>query len=252
MRFDPGLHERFVEQASWTKQAQSLFVQSAGLTPDSYVLEAGCGTGAVLTSLAPMTPARYFGVDIQMDLLKIAMGESRPYHVSCADGYSLPFTSWTFDAVFCHYFLLWIKDPLAVLAELRRVTRPGGLIAALAEPDYGSRIDYPPEFASAGIAQRNSLLNQGADPDMGRKVASLLAESGCERVAYGIFGAFQPKPVEFQQILSEQSILEHDLAAFMDPAGLKQLLEKDARSRFDNTRVQFIPTFFGWGYNPDV
>jgi SAM-dependent methyltransferase len=252
MRFDPGLHERFVEQASWTKQAQSLFVQSAGLTAESYVLEVGCGTGAVLTSLAPMAPARFFGVDIQMDLLGVALCETNSFPVSCADGYSLPFSSWTFDAIYCHYFLLWVKDPLAILTEMRRVTRPGGIIAVLAEPDYGSRIDYPPEFASAGTAQRDSLLNQGADPDMGRKIACLLAEAGCERVAYGIFGAFQPKPVDFQQILSEQSILKHDLSASMDPARLKQLLENDSRARFENTRVQFIPTFFGWGYNTDV
>lgn len=250
MRFDPDLDERFVEQAVWTKQAQSLFHQAACLSPECRVLEVGCGTGAVLSSLSTIAPARYTGVDIQLDLLECAVEKSNVHPFTCADGYSLPFTEGEFDAVFCHYFLLWVKDPLAILNEMRRVTRPAGLVAALAEPDYGSRIDFPDEFSTIGRAQRESLIHHGADPDTGRKVASLLASSGCERIAYGIFGAFQAKPPEFSQILSEQTILEHDLDSSMNPTTLRSLLDYDTRTRLENTRVQFIPTFFGWGYNP--
>lgn len=250
MRFDPGLHERFVEQASWTRQAQSLFLQAASITPESRVLEVGCGTGAVIASLTSVAQAWYTGADIQLDLLECAAEKSNVFPFSCADGYSLPYAAGSFDAVFSHYFLLWIKDPLAILKEMRRVTRPGGLVAALAEPDYGSRIDYPDEFSAAGRVQRESLIHHGADPDSGRKLASLLASAGCEMIAYGIFGAFQPKPPEPSQIISEQAILEHDVASWMDPIALKTLLEFDSLSREKNTRVQFIPTFFGWGYNP--
>jgi SAM-dependent methyltransferase len=250
MRFDPGLHERFVEQASWTRQAQSLFLEAACLSPDCRVLEVGCGTGAVIISLETIAKACYTGTDIQLDLLEYAVEKSSTIPFTCADGYSLPYSTGAFDAVFCHYFLLWVKDPLAILNEMRRVTRSGGLVAALAEPDYGSRIDYPDEFKAAGLAQRKSLIDYGADPDSGRKVASLLAGAGCERIAYGIFGAFQPQPPAQSQILSEQSLLERDVASSIDPITLKILLENDTRTRQENTRVQFIPTFFGWGYNP--
>jgi SAM-dependent methyltransferase len=250
MRFEADLHERFVEQSSWTRQAQSLFQQAACLTQESRVLEVGCGTGAVMSSLASIAPARYFGLDIQLDLLECAVEKDISNPFACADGYSLPYAAGSFDAVFCHYFLLWVNNPVLTLLEMRRVTRAGGLVAALAEPDYGSRIDYPDEFKAAGLAQREALLQQGADPDTGRKVSSLLAEAGCERIAYGIFGAFQPQPSKQSQITSEQAVLSRDLASSMDPLALKELLNNDSRTRLDNTRVQFIPTFFGWGYIP--
>lgn len=247
MHFEADLHDRFVEQASWTRQAQSLFLQAANLKSDSRVLEVGCGTGAVLSSLASLTPAKYTGVDIQHDLLKLANPD---LPLLCADGYSLPFLSGFFDAVLCHYFLLWVKNIPAMLQEMRRVTRPGGLVAALAEPDYGSRIDYPDEFALSGKAQRAALMGQGADPDMGRKLPSALSAACFERVTYGILGSFQAGPQSIDQIRSEQTVLRNDLSKSMDTISLDALLEKDEHSQLANTRVQFIPTFFAWGHNP--
>jgi SAM-dependent methyltransferase len=250
MRFETDLHNRFVEQASWTLQAQSLFLQAANLKPDSRVLEIGCGTGAVLSSLASLIPARYTGVDIQHDLLGLANHYNPNLPLACADGYSLPFTDGCFDAVFCHYFLLWVKKVPAMLSEMRRVTHPGGLVAALAEPDYGSRIDFPDEFALPGCAQRDALIRQGADPDMGRNLPMALAAAGCERIAHGILGAFQAGPPSNDQIRSEQFILRNDLTGSMDDVTLNAILQKDEQARLSNTRVQFIPTFFAWGYNP--
>ena len=37
-----------------------------------------------------------------------------------------PFTNASFDLTFCHYLLLWLKDPLSAIKEMKRVTRPGG------------------------------------------------------------------------------------------------------------------------------
>jgi ubiquinone/menaquinone biosynthesis C-methylase UbiE len=252
MHFDTDLHDRFVEQASWTRQAQSLFLQAANLKPDSRVLEVGCGTGAVLSSVAAITPARFSGVDIQPDLLRLAHRRSPGLPLACADGYSLPFTTGCFDAVVCHYFLLWVKNVPAILREMRRVTRPGGLVAALAEPDYGSRIDYPDEFSHPGCAQRDALIGQGADPDMGRKLPQALADAGCQNIAFGILGAFQANPPSDNQVLSEMSVLKNDLAGHMYGSAFDSLLHKDERARLNNTRVQFIPTFFAWGYNLPV
>ncbi len=247
MRFETDMHERFAEQAAWTRQAQNLFVQAAGLTANSAVLEVGCGTGAVLSSLAGITPARYTGIDIQPGLLRHAVAAFPGFAFTNADGFHLPFGNNQFDAVVCHYFLLWVNHIPAVLREMLRVTRPGGYVAALAEPDYGSRIDFPAEFAEAGRAQRDALIRQGADPDMGRKLPAALAEAGCLEIAHGILGSFMPVPPTEEQIRSELSILKNDLSGGDFHAKSDKLLASDAESRRRNIRVQFVPTFFGWG-----
>jgi SAM-dependent methyltransferase len=251
MRFPPDLHKRFVEQAAWTRQAQVLFLQSAGLTEKSRVLEVGCGTGALLSSLASINPALYTGVDIQFDLLETAKENSNNFPLSCADGFYLPFPDDCFDTVVCHYFLLWIQNVSGMIKEMRRVTRPGGIIGALAEPDYGSRIDYPDEFSEIGRTQREALIHQGAEPDMGRKLASALARAGCERISQGILGSYQPQPPSDEQIESEQNLLKADLSTNMDTEPMQSLLQREKLEMAENTRVQFIPTFFCWGYNPE-
>jgi SAM-dependent methyltransferase len=250
MSFSVGLHKRFVEQAAWTRQAQVLFAEAAGVQPDSRILEVGCGTGALISSMNALRPASYFGIDIQPDLLDFARENNLYFPLASSDGCHLPFASGQFDAVICHYFLLWIKDVGQVLAEMCRVTRNGGIVAALAEPDYGNRIDYPEEFALLGKKQREALIRQGADADMGRKLAWALSEAGCERIATGILGSFQPEPHTASQIASEQKILESDLGNAMDPQHFQTLMKKDATMQSKNSRVQFIPTFFGWGYKP--
>ncbi|BCY18969.1 MAG: methyltransferase domain-containing protein [Chloroflexi bacterium] len=250
MRFEADMHERFIEQAGWTFQAQTLFAQAGGLTPGSSVLEAGCGTGALMSSLAGISPALYTGVDVQPGLLHHAAGVFPGFTFACADGFCLPFANNQFDAVVCHYFLLWVDNVPAILREMLRVTRPGGFVGALAEPDYGSRIDYPVDFESCGRAQRDSLIRQGADPDMGRKVPAALAEAGCVDIAYGILGAYLPVPLTEEQIRSEQSILRNDLSDSEMNRSMENILLYDAEARRRNTRVHFIPTFFGWGKKP--
>ena len=82
-----------------------------------------------------------------------------------------------FDITFCHFLLLWVRDPLQALREMKRVTRPGGSILALAEPDYDHRIDKPDELAPLGRWQAESLQRQGADPGLGGHLAELFLQA---------------------------------------------------------------------------
>jgi SAM-dependent methyltransferase len=247
MNFPVGLHQRFVEQAAWTRQAQELFIQKSGLHSGSQILEVGCGTCALLASLRDNLPAQYFGIDIQYYLLDFARRENPTFGLARADAIKLPFPSDFFDAVVCHYFLLWVSDLAAVLDEIRRVTRSGGFIAALAEPDYGSQIQFPDEFGLIGKKQRDSLQKMGANPDIGRRLAFELTRSGCENVSIGILGSFNASPPNQETIRVEQSILISDIEKDMNKVDLQSLLAKDTEARSKNIRIQFVPTFFGWG-----
>ena len=71
---------------------------------------------------------------------------------------------------------------------MRRVVQPGGWVAALAEPDYGGRIDYPDALAALGWKQAAAVHAQGADIYAGRKLAGWLGQAGLKDIQVGLLG----------------------------------------------------------------
>jgi ubiquinone/menaquinone biosynthesis C-methylase UbiE len=158
-------HKRFVQQAAWTSEIRLYLFERAGMQAAKRVLEVGCGTGAILSGLA--TQAVMHGLDKDQARLSEARRHAPKANLACADALALPYASGIFDITFCHFLLLWVGDPFLALREMKRVTRPGGSILALAEPDYGARVDKPDELAVLGRWQTESLRRQGADPFIG-------------------------------------------------------------------------------------
>jgi SAM-dependent methyltransferase len=96
--------------------------------------------------------------------------------VAEADAYALPFGNGSFEVVYCSFLMLWLEDPVKAVKEMARVSR--GWVICLAEPDYGARIDHPPELESAGRALVRDLESLGADPFVGRKLRAIFSEAG--------------------------------------------------------------------------
>src|SRR5512133_1987295 len=192
-------HTRYLQQAHWTEQLRTYLFQKTGLAAANRVLDLGCGTGALLTGLPVKSTAAVFGLDLSLSTVKQAALHAPEALLTCADGTTLPYANSSFDIVFCHFVLLWTSNPLKVVSEMRRVTRSGGWVLALAEPDYGGRIDYPAELAALGNWQTQSLRQQGADPEMGRKLAGVFTQAGLKRVQTGIMGgewSHSPSPAD--------------------------------------------------------
>jgi ubiquinone/menaquinone biosynthesis C-methylase UbiE len=132
-------HSRFLQQASWTRDLRQYVFEQAGLNQARSVLEVGCGTGAVLSGL--VTPAVQHGLDLDCARLLEAHTHAPRAVLTCGNALALPYPPAVFDITFCHFLLLWVRDPLQALDEMKRVTRPGGAVLALAEPDHDSRVD---------------------------------------------------------------------------------------------------------------
>ena len=237
---------RFEQQAAWTAQLRRHLYQQVDLGGSGRILEVGCGPGAVLRDLPPLPSGSIHGLDIALGHLLLAAARLPGPLLTCGDVHRLPYRSASFDAVLCHYFLLWVQPPYALL-EMVRVTRLGGYILALAEPDYGGRIDYPPELVELGARQRVALASQGADPDFGRKLSACFHAAGLRHIRTGVIGGYWAGPPQEADHRLEWAALRSDLAGQYTSAELDHLEKVDGAAWQSGTRTLYVPTFYAVG-----
>ena len=115
----------------WSRRLAPGFLAFAGLGES--VLDVGCGPGSLLEELAASNgPRRIVGIDAS-PLYAAAARErlrDRRVVVLAADACALPFPDASFDAALSQLVLQFVPDPDGALAEMARVVRPGGTVAA--------------------------------------------------------------------------------------------------------------------------
>jgi len=242
MTFD--WHKRFVQQSLWTRPLREYLCRDLTISPSSLVLEVGSGTGVIALDFYGDNVCRLFGIDIDLLWCVMATRFSQNIAFHNGDAYHLPYASNTFDLVFCHYFLLWITSPDAVLQEMLRVLKPGGRFLAFAEPDYAARIDAPAQLERLGILQTNSLINQGVNPRIGRNLPALVTSAGFCQCQYGISSYEQVGGDLPEWWESEWEVIAEDLKSFVDPEKLALMKKIDHDNWLSGTRVLWIPTFY--------
>ena len=240
-------HQRYQVQAGWTETLRLYFYDLIKEEKISSILDIGCGTGALLPGIQEASPAQIYGADINLDHLLLASQVCPDCSLAGGDVHHLPFAEDSFDLVFCHYFLLWFGAPRHALSEMRRVTRPGGIVAAFAEPDYGGRIDYPTEFIRIREYQISSLLDSGADPRLGRKLKSFFTSGGFSDLEYGVYQGSWQGEVTQEEFESEWMVLKEDLSKYLNKSEIQALRKHDQLVRDQGSRLVYIPTFYAWG-----
>ena len=106
------------------------------LKPGLRVLDFGCGPGTISVGLArAVEPGEVHGIDMEESQIGLARAAAAAgghgnatFHVG--DVTELPFEDNSFDAAHCHAVLMHVPDTRAVLSEVMRVLKPGGVIAS--------------------------------------------------------------------------------------------------------------------------
>lgn len=118
---------------AWRRLAVKLAAPPAG----GIALDVGCGTADLSLELARHPLRRVVGVDISpamvhRGLQKVARrGEAQRVHLGLGHALRLPFPDDAFDCALTAFTLRNVSDVSAALAEMRRVTRPGGRVVSL-------------------------------------------------------------------------------------------------------------------------
>ncbi len=128
------------------------------------LVDVGCGPGSITCELAAaVAPGTVVGVDADAGVLRTAAERAAALHLGTvifeqANAYALPHGDATFDAAHAHQLLQHLREPVAALAEMRRVVVPGGLVAAR-DADYGTMV-HSPQFE--GIERWRELYREVA------------------------------------------------------------------------------------------
>lgn len=185
-----GHHESVLRSHRWRTAENSAAYLLPHLTEGQDLLDVGCGPGTLTLDLAGrVAPGRVTAVEVTADALDLARAEAERrgtpgVEFRVADVHALDLPDAAFDVVHAHQVLQHVADPVGALREMRRVTRPGGLVAAR-DSDYAAFTWFPrvPELdAWLALYQRLAREN-GGEPDAGRRLLSWAQAAGFQDVA---------------------------------------------------------------------
>ncbi len=149
---DADSYERFMGR--WSRLVAPQYVDFARIHDGNRVLDVGCGTGALASTIVSLRPhCRVNGIDPSPEYVSCAQARSTGAAITyqVGDAQSLTFPDSTFDATVSLLVFNFIPDARKAVAELRRVTRRGGSISA-AVWDYGEGMQMLRIFWDAAVA----------------------------------------------------------------------------------------------------
>jgi len=237
---------QFIRQMEWTEGLRNHLYRRAGLPARKHILEVGCGTGRVAEEVAGRARASVYGLDLREDFLALARARCPKVRWVEGNALDLPFSDSSFDLVLCHFFLLWAAEPERAVAEMARITRSGGMVAVLAEPDYGGRIDYPDNCSAAGELHIRSIRREGGDPCIGRRVDDLLRAAGL-LTQRGVSASMWEHEKLAVELDSEWVFARQVWEGLASEKELADLAAADREAVERRRRLVYMPLFYGLG-----
>jgi len=188
-RYTHGHHESVLRSHRWRTVENSAAYLRPHLTAGLSLLDVGCGPGTLTADLAArVAPGRVTAIEPAEAVLDLARAEARSRGVTnvdfvVGDVHALGWPDGSFDVVHAHQVLQHVADPVAALREMRRVCRPGGVVAAR-DSDYAGFAWFPavPALDEWLALYQWAVRANGGEPDAGRRLLSWARAAGFSNV----------------------------------------------------------------------
>ena len=180
IRFDDGAaYERFM--GVWSQSAGEHFLDWLAPPAGLRWLDVGCGNGAFTEMLAARcAPAAIDGIDPSEGQLAYARRRPALHGAGLrqGDAMALPHADDAMDAAVMPLVIFFVPDPAKGVAEMARVVRPGGLVAAYAWDMHGGGFPYFP--LQQAMRERGHAVPAPPSPEASKRevMQSLWAEAG--------------------------------------------------------------------------
>jgi ubiquinone/menaquinone biosynthesis C-methylase UbiE len=185
---DPGEVTRYLDLATrLLDPMKRKSIDMLRLEPGAEVLDVGCGLGRDAEAILKIvgSAGRVVGIDASQELITAAIKRTgaltpRP-EFRVGDALALAFSDDTFDACRIDRVLQHLQSPTRAIAEMTRVTRPGGRISAL-DADWHTLVVAGGDIAVAQAVSRQFAFVHSSRGDIGRRLVQLVMDAGCDDV----------------------------------------------------------------------
>jgi SAM-dependent methyltransferase len=176
-------YDRFMGRYSRSLAPQ--FADLAGVRAGQRALDVGCGPGALTTELVGRLGAgAVVAADPSEPFVEAARRRHPGVRVAPARAEELPFEDGAFDVALAQLVVHFMSDPVAGLAEMRRVTRDGGMVAACVWDHAGGKAPLSPFWRAVAELDPDAHDESGLPGAREGQLAALFASAGIEEVEH--------------------------------------------------------------------
>lgn len=220
------------------------------LRPGMRVLDCGCGPGSITLGLANVVaPGEVVGVDPlanRLDMARAAAAAQGIENARFEEGamHALPFAEGTLDAALVHAVMEHITEPVAALAEVRRILKPGGVIG-VRSPMHAAAIRWPKPEAQRAYLSIFARLRaaRGANLEIASSLRGVLREAGFSRIVGSA-------SVESKGAADETRQFAQEMQETLDGPAVHEALARGLVTGTDVERAR--SAWIAWGEHPDA
>jgi SAM-dependent methyltransferase len=239
----------------WPTTARLL--AEAGVAPGMACLDLGCGGGDVTVQLAALVSPQGQVTGMDMDETKLDLARQNATRLGLANVQfrRLDVRDWgdesQYDCLYARFLLSHLPDPLGVLLQMLRATRPGG-VAVVEDVDFSGHFCYPPcaGFDTYVRLYRAAAARLGVDADIGPKLHGMLLDAGWRNLQlHVIHPTFTSGEGKMMALLTLTNIADSVLAAGLVTEAELQAAVADLTRFIDDPRTLIsMPRMFQlWG-----